>query len=273
MSDEIITVEQGAEEAPVVEKKKRGRKPNPNKPKMYFSDREENAFREYILSNNEVQRNKIFNDILYPAFTKMVESIIRKYTLFKPGEEFQDTFNDVMSHLISKVNKFDPKRKSKDGKPFKAYSYCGTVCKNYALHERQKEQKRLMDNLSYESVYNDLNPDLRIVNEKPLDEYNFQQIIMQKSASEIEKMIQEPSKHKLNDSDVKVGIAIINILTNWDDIFSELESKKYNKSQIDLFIKEFTSLEGTSGTKKIRDAKKKYAMVYYKLKEQMLSED
>lgn len=273
MTDGIVTTESGANEAPVVEKKKRGRKPNPNKPKMYFSDREENAFREYILSEDETYRNKIFNSILYPAFTKMVESIIRKYTLFKPGEDFQDTFNDVMSHLISKVNKFDPEKKSKDGKPFKAYSYCGTVCKNYALHERQKAQDRLRDNISYEVVYNDINPDLRITNEKPMDDYDFQQIIMKRSANEIEKMLQEPNKHNLNDSDVKVGIALVNILLNWDNIFSEFETKKYNKSQVDMFIKEFTSLDGASGTKKIRDAKKKYAVVYYKLKEQMLHED
>ena len=106
---EIINT--GVEETPVIVKKKRGRKPNPNKPKMYFSDREEDAFREYLLTEDIYKKNKIFNDILYPAFSKMVESIIRKYTLFKPGEEFEDTFNDVMSHLISKVEKFDVTKK------------------------------------------------------------------------------------------------------------------------------------------------------------------
>lgn len=266
MSDNKIDIDNtGAQEAPLAVKKKRGRKPNPNKQKMYFSDREENAFKEYISSTDSAYRNKLFNDILYPAFTKMVESIIRTYNLFKPGEDFQDTFNDVMSHLISKVNKFDPSKNKK------AYSYCGTICKNYALHERQKAQDRMQVNMSYESVFNDINPDLRITYNKSIDNDNFQQELMKRSSIEISKMLDEPEKNNLSESDVKVGMALINILNNWDNIFSEMESKKYNKSQVDLFIKEFASLDGSSGTKKIRDAKKKFASTYFNVKEQMLN--
>ena len=255
---EIINT--GVSSTPVIVKKKRGRKPNPNKPKMYFSDREEDAFREYLLTEDIYKKNKIFNDILYPAFSKMVESIIRKYTLFKPGEEFEDTFNDVMSHLISKVEKFDVTKNKK------AYSYCGTICKNYALHERQKAQEKLKSDVSYEVIYNDINPDLRATTENPLDEDNLQYKLMGKSASMISKMITEPQKFGLNDNDIKVGIALVDILMNWGDIFSQLETKKYNKSQIDLFIKEFTSL----GTKQIRDAKKKFSNVYFKMKNEIL---
>jgi hypothetical protein len=89
---------------------------------------------------------------------------------------------------------------------------------------------------------------------------------MGKSASMISKMITEPQKYGLNDNDIKVGIALVDILMNWGDIFSQLETKKYNKSQIDLFIKEFTSL----GTKQIRDAKKKFSNVYFKMKNEIL---
>ena len=104
---------QAPETAPEKVYKKRGRKPNPNKKKDYFSETEEDLFRQYCTSDDEAFRNKVFNETLYPAFTKMVESIIRRYTLFTPGEEFQDTFNDVMSHLISKVEKFDVTKNKK----------------------------------------------------------------------------------------------------------------------------------------------------------------
>lgn len=257
---EKVSVE---ETQPVAAPKKRGRKPNPNKTNMYFSDREEEAFREYCRSTDEILKNKLFNDVLYPAFTKMVESIIRRYTLFTPGEDFDDTFNDTMSHLISKVSHFDPNKNKK------AYSYCGTICRNYALHKRQKTQENIQKNISYDIAYNDLHPDLRITNEKPLDEMNFPQAIMEKAANEIDNMVNEPSKYKLNDSDIKVGRALVNILNNWDDIFCDLNSKKYNKSSVDSFIKESTFLT----TKQIRDSKKKFSAVYFKLKEQMLNED
>lgn len=249
----------GEDNAPVV-KKKRGRKPNPNKPKMYFSDKEEEAFKEFITCENEEKRNKIFNNILYPAFTKMVESIIRKYTLFKPGEEFEDTFNDVMSHLISKIEKFDPSKNTK------AYSYCGTICKHYALHERQKAQNRLKDSVSYEMLYNENNPDLRITENEGFNNFNLQSHIISKTIKELEEMLTIPTKYNLNENDVKVGVALVDILKNWDDIFSELTSKKYNKNQIELFIKEYTSLD----TKQIRISKKKFSNTYFKIKEKTL---
>jgi len=242
--------------------KKRGRKPNPNKKKMYFSETEEELFKQYCQSDDEVFRNRVFNETLYPAFTKMVESIIRRYTLFTPGEEFDDTFNDAMSHLISKVNRFDPTKNKK------AYSYCGTICKNYVLHKRQKAQESLQKNISYDTMYNEIHPDMRIANEKLL-EPTFPQIMVSNAAEEIVKMLDEPNKYKLNESDVKVGQALYNVLTNWDDIFSELNTKKYAKSSIDAYIKETTFLS----TKQIRDAKKKFAIAYFKMKDQILNQD
>lgn len=243
--------------------KRRGRKPNPNKKKDYFSEKEEEVFRQYCTSKDDDFRNRVFNETLYPAFTKMVESIIRRYTLFTPGEEFEDTFNDVMSMLISKVEKFDPSKKTK------AYSYCGTICKNYALHKREKTQDAQKRNISYEAVYNETHPDLRSTDGFPVQDNEFPRSMMKNAAKEIGMMIEEPEIHNLTESDVKVGKALISILTDWDDIFSEFESKKYNKSQVDAFIKETTMLS----TRQIREAKKKYANAYFRIKQEILDKD
>ena len=254
---------QAPETAPEKVYKKRGRKPNPNKKKDYFSETEEDLFRQYCTSDDEAFRNKVFNETLYPAFTKMVESIIRRYTLFTPGEEFQDTFNDVMSHLISKVEKFDVTKNKK------AYSYCGTICKNYALHKREKTQEAQQRNVSYESVFTDTNPDLRAVEGFSMYENDFPKVMMTNAAKEIRDMVENPQDNNLTEPDVKVGYALINILTDWDSIFSEFESKKYNKSQVDAFIKETTMLS----TRQIRDSKKKFASAYFKMKEEILNKD
>jgi len=253
----------GVEETPVAESlpKKRGRKPNPNKKNMYFSEYEEEIFKQYLTSDNEDFRNKVFNNVLYPVFTKMIESIIRRYNLFTPGEDFQDTFNDAMSHLISKVKHFKPEKNKK------AFSYCGTICKNYALHKRQKTQGNMQKYISYDVLYNDIHPDMRITNETTFGDFNFTQLMMVKSADEISKMINNADKYNLNESDIKVGMALVEVLTNWDEIFMKLDTKKYNKSQVDAYIKETTLLN----TKQIRDAKKKYSAIYFKLKEQILN--
>lgn len=251
-------------QAPIAEepvKKKRGRKPNPNKKKMYFSEEEEEAFKTYCLSKSESEKNKIFRTTLYPAFTKMIESIIRRYTLFKPGEEFDDTFNDTLSFLMTKVNHYNPEKNKK------AYSYCGTICKNYLMHERIKAQERINRNLSYDTVYNELNPDNRQFHMNPFNELTFNQHLMIKVADEIEVMANNPENYNLNDTDVKVGLTLVELLRNWDNIFETLESKKYNKSSVDSFIKEATLLN----TKQIRDSKKKFIAVYFNIKDKILN--
>jgi DNA-directed RNA polymerase specialized sigma subunit len=240
--------------------KKRGRKPNPNKKTMYFSDYEEEMFRKYCTSTDNIERNKIFSEILYPVFTTMVESIIRRYGLFTPGEDFEDTFNDAMSHLISKVDKFNPDKNTK------AYSYCGTICKNYVLHKRQKTQESVQRNLSYDLVYTDVNPDTRVTQPDVMIDNTLHQELIKKVVVEIQDMIDNYKKYELTQNDVKVGIALVDILENWDDIFSQMESKKYNKSQIDLFIKDSTMLN----TKQIYESKKKFSNVYFAVKELFL---
>ena len=263
IQEQAEQTEQAPATAPEPVHKKRGRKPNPNKKKDYFSETEEELFRQYCMSNDKAFRNKVFNETLYPAFTKMVESIIRRYTLFTPGEEFQDTFNDVMSHLISKVEKFDVTKNKK------AYSYCGTICKNYALHKREKTQEAMQRNISYESMFNEANPDSRTVEGFKIYENDLARVMMRNASKEIRDMIENPEEYNLSEPDIKVGYALINILTDWDSIFSEFESKKYNKSQVDAFIKETTMLT----TRQIRESKKKFSSAYFKMKQDFLNRD
>ena len=55
---------------------KRGRKPKEKK--NYFCEDEESALVQYLEAKDDIKRNRIFNKFLYPALTKMIESIIRR---------------------------------------------------------------------------------------------------------------------------------------------------------------------------------------------------
>ena len=83
---------------------KRGRKR-----KGYFYEEQEQAVVDYILAQTKEEKDKIFNMWLLPAFTKMVESIIRRYKLYLPDEEFDETFNDTISFLMTKIEKYREK--------------------------------------------------------------------------------------------------------------------------------------------------------------------
>jgi hypothetical protein len=245
-------------------KKKRGRKPSKER-KGYFYEREEQAVVDYIATNDEKEKNRIYNTILRPAFTKMVESIIRRYNLYPPDEEFQETFDDTISFLMTKLSCFRPES------GYKAYSYCGTICKNYLYYKINQFIKNQKRNASYDNPAEEsLN-----VNDSMKFSYNdndaartFISELTGSTVDNIQSILNDADKFKLNDNEKRVGSALVNLMTNWEELFAQMGSDKFNKSSILLFLKETTMLN----TKEIRDAMRIYKKKYYDVKWELINE-
>ena len=246
-------------------KKKRGRKPS-GKRKGYFYEKEEEAFVNYLKSTDIEEKNRIFDTVLKPAFTKMTESIIRRYNLYPPDEMFEETFDDTMSFLITKIENFNPES------GYKAYSYCGTIIKNYLIYKMNQFAKNQKRNTSYDAYdteeLSDLTDTLRYSYDGESSNIAFLGELMKKTATDIEIIVNDPVKNKLNENQIKVGKALVEILNNWEELFAQMGSNKFNKSSILLFLKETTLLN----TKEIRDAMKQYRSMYYVIKEAMINE-
>ena len=105
------------------------------KKKPYFGEEQENAVRRFLTASTYTQKNEIYRTYLYAPLNTMIESIIRRYKLYRHGMVFEDIHNDTLSFLITKADKFKPAK----GK--KAYSYFGTICKNYLMGKIIKDQK------------------------------------------------------------------------------------------------------------------------------------
>ena len=106
----------------ILEKKKKGRKAKTNN---YFDEREENAVKLFLVTDSEYERNKIYNEFLRQPLDKMISSIIRRYKLYRKDMNYEEIHNDTHSFLMTKIEKFKPSKEKK------AYSYFGTICKNY----------------------------------------------------------------------------------------------------------------------------------------------
>ena len=238
---------------------KRGRKPS-NERKGYFYEKEEKAVTDYLSSNDEEEKNEIFNYVIKPAFTKMIESIIRRYNLYIPDEDFDQTFDDTMSFLLTKLNNYDPKK----GK--KAFSYCGTVCKNfliYKVNQFKKIQKRV---LPFDDIVNEIRDDINFSSE--IDEGNkFINELIDKTIIKINNMLSENSNINLNVNERKIGEALLLLLENWEDILNTNGSPKLNKSSVLFFLRDATNLN----TKELRDGMKKFKIGYYNIKKSLLS--
>jgi hypothetical protein len=216
--------------------------------KEYFGEAQEKAVIDYLNSDSEEEKNKIFNEYLREPLIIMVESIIRRYKLYRKDLEYDDNHTDTMSFLLTKINKFDAT------KNHKAYSYFGTICKNYLMGAIQKENKEKNRSISYEDISSDLeeNPNHSYV----MDEFviDYKDVII-KLTIKLENFIE---KEDLSDSEKKLGYALLEIFSNFDKIFQIGEGNKFNKNLILLSIREMTSLS----TKEIRISMKKFKKIY-----------
>jgi DNA-directed RNA polymerase specialized sigma subunit len=222
--------------------------PRPRTQKIYFGEDQEKAVVSYLESTDETERNKIFNEYLREPLITMVESIIRRYKLYRKDMEFDDIHTDTMSFLITKINKFD------HTKNHKAYSYFGTICKNYLMGTIQKDTKEQNRNISYDDISSSIEEreDLSYT----IDSYDldYRDVIL-KLTTELEQFI---DNEDLTENEQKLGYALLEIFGNFDKIFQVGDGNKFNKNLILLSLREMTSLS----TKEIRLSLKRFRKLY-----------
>lgn len=240
----------------------RGRNPKNEDRKGYFYEKEEQAVKDYLLTDDKAEKEKIYNEVLYTAFTKMIESIIRRYKLYPPDEEYEETFNDTMSFLLTKIDCFNP------DSGFKAYSYCGTICKNYLIFKINQYIKNRNRNESFDINESEYKEDVRYSYTTSETHLETLGEIIQHTTEEISKIIEEKEKNKLSENEIKVGMALNELMNNWEDLFAKMGSNKFNKSAILMFLRETTYLS----TQEIRNSMKKFKIAYNGVRKNVLSD-
>lgn len=226
---------------------------------MYFGPDEEEAVVKFLESDSEAERNVIFNEWLKAPLDKMIESIIRRYKLYRKGETFEELHGDTVSFLMTKVHKFET------GRGKKAYSYFGTIAKNYILGLLIKDEKYMKQTASYEDMSSNLEERSDLTYVIDGDGFMMDDFIKKLSEGIKEEMNDEnqPPKKKLNDNERKVGLALIEILENWETAFEAMDGgSKYNKNSVLETMRNYTNLS----TKDIRLAMKRYKELYELLK-------
>jgi len=223
--------------------------PRPRTQKIYFGEDQEKAVVNYLESVDEAEKNKIFNEYLREPLIIMVESIIRRYKLYRKDMEFEEIHTDTMSFLITKISKFDHTKNTK------AYSYFGTICKNYLMGAIQKDTKEQNRQVSYDDISSDFedNPKLSFIIDEHIIDYRD---VIIKLTIDLENFIE--GEKNLSDNERKLGYALLEIFGNFDKIFQVGDGNKFNKNLILLSLREMTSLS----TKEIRVSMKRYKKLY-----------
>jgi hypothetical protein len=233
--------------------KKRGRKAVKEN---YFDVREEEAVRNFLLATSSYEKNKIYNQFLRGPLDKMISSIIRRYKLYRKDMDFEEIHTDTHSFLMTKVDKFKPDKNKK------AYSYFGTICKNYLMGQIIKDQKETNRKISYEDISSSLEdrPDMSYtIDDDPIETES----IINDYLIELKQYIEIES---LNENEKKLGYALIDLFDNYETIFSGADNNKFNKNVILLSLREMTNLSTKEIRSSIKRFKKLYVVIQSKIK-------
>jgi predicted SprT family Zn-dependent metalloprotease len=214
----------------------------------YFDVREETAVIDFLTANSFYEKNKIYNEFLRNPLDKMISSIIRRYRLYRKDMDFKELHTDVHSFLMTKVDKFKPSKNKK------AYSYFGTICKNYLMGQILKDQKETNRKVSYEDISS-------TIEQRPDMLYHIDEDVLDLDSVIIEytiKLKDFVETQSLNDNEKKLGLALIDVFEKYETIFTSTDNSKFNKNLILLSLREMTNLT----TKEIRVSLKKFKSLY-----------
>tara|TARA_R110002110_G_scaffold118884_2_gene293033 strand:+ start:778 stop:1479 length:702 start_codon:yes stop_codon:yes gene_type:complete len=231
-----------------------GRKPLT---KQYFGPIQEQAVRIFLTATTWDEKNVVYNSHLRDPLIKMIDSIIRRYKLYRPNMEFTDIHTDTLSFLVTKMEKFKPSK----GK--KAYSYFGTICKNYLMGQIMKDNRDRNRKISYEDISYSLEQDEKY-SYTILDEGIEVESIMRKLLYELKEFI---LNNRLSVNEEKIGYCLVDVFENYETIFIAGKGNKFNKNIILYQLREMSGLT----TKEIRSALKPFKNLYKDLMSKILN--
>lgn len=199
------------------EKKRRGRKADPNGPKKYFGEREEEAIAEYLTTATVEQKNILYRDIIEPALRHLTRGVMRMPKFQKIiGIPLDQLEEEAYYHVVFQLEKFKVGYINDAGQLVKAYSYYGTCIKNYILGEKIRLDKQIAEHGGTPLDITTIN-DYGAVDDDSMQ--NFEDLRLE-IISEIDKVIDQ---RRVNNNDLAVGNSLKYMLGNWHKI--EFQSK------------------------------------------------
>lgn len=209
----------------------------------YWGTEQEEAIVEFNLSEDTKLKHKIYNNIIFPAFSKLIENIYYTYNFNTILFDYDQTKHEAMAHLYEKLSKFDPKSGAK------SFSYFGTIVKNWMIQQSNAAKRQtVIDNENSDSIIFDKSVEYYYDTEKGEEDYNF----IKELTKNFDVLMTSDS---LNKEDLAVLEIINDILKNYNKFTI------YNKKQLYVYVKEATDLPSRKITKSIKKIKIAYATI------------
>lgn len=212
---------------------------------QYFTEETEESIIQYLNSEDQEFRDKIYKDKIENAFYKLAENIIHTFKFYYTGlNTVEELKHEVVTFLLEKLHKYKQERG-------KAYSYFGTIAKRYLIIYNQKEYNRLQAQSSSDEIDNEnviVAQNLTTSTNDLFDEIPFIDLFVNYCNKNLYKLFPKEKDHKTADV----------IL----ELFSKRESLEIlDKKALYIYIREMGDIPTTQITK----IKTKLKAIYIKL--------
>ena len=210
--------------------KKRGRKSK----RQYFTEDTEAAILEYLASEDQRERNRIYNERIHHSFYKLAENLIHTFKFYYTEvDDLEDLKHEVITFLLEKLHYF------KAGKG-KAFSYFSIVGKNYLILYNNKNYAKKKGKADLIEV----DTDDEILNEFDRKETHDEKVEF--LSLYIEYVDQNLTTFFKKEDELKVADAVLTVLKNRDQL------EIFNKKAIYIYIREITGLDTPIITKVVK---------------------
>ena len=197
------------------------------KSKNYFTKDTENAIVRYNNEPNPEIRSKIYRDEIHYAFFKLTENIIHTFKFYYTEvDQIEHLQHEIITFLLSKIHLFNPDNGAK------AYSYFGTITKNWLIVYNTKNYKKRVQKAPVDELYKDDNYSYNIGEEKEKDNLS---IFLDNYISYVENRF-DIFFPKGNDAQVADAIL---------ELFRKRENLEiFNKKALYIYIREIMATNG-----------------------------
>lgn len=226
----------------IQQKIKKTRKPKTKR--LYFGPDVDFEIVKYNESEDSIERSRIYQKGIQPAFEKLVENIIHTFKFYYTGDQtMQQQQHEVVSFLVEKLPKF----KQANGK---AFSYFSIVAKNFCILKNKSNYKKL---LSHDRL--DVGSDLVMGTTYIEIEDKEQQLNMfvNKYVEYWDEKIEEVFSKQ---NDKVLAYAILHLFKTRDTI------ELFNKKALYIYIREMSDANTQQITRMVKFLKDKYKIMY-----------
>jgi hypothetical protein len=197
------------------------------KSKNYFTKDTEQAIVRYNNEPDSEIRSQIYRDEIHYAFFKLTENIIHTFKFYYTEvDQIEHLQHEVITFLLSKLHLFNPDNGAK------AYSYFGTITKNWLIVYNTKNYKKRIQKAPVDELYKDDNYSYNMGEEKEKEKLG---IFIDSYIKYVEDRF---DKFFPKGNDAKVADAIL-------ELFRKRENLEiFNKKALYIYIREIMATHG-----------------------------